>query len=187
VPLPLKSYVPETYCVSVDIEPEDGDRASLRNTGSHSNSTAAVNPQELPCASNTFSYLSVRDVFPLLAHLTNICHLCNIVGMVDLQRYWQFVLFPQTVGKCDTSQKMTNARLDLQTCCHVTTIHLYLFLIWQTPLVTSCRLSCNNLPDSMIRLWPRFRREFMAAKSTHNAQLLAQLSNTRAGKHCLYT
>lgn len=40
-----------------------------------------------------------------MAYLTNICHLCNIVGTIDLHRYWQFVLFPHTVGKCDTSQK----------------------------------------------------------------------------------
>jgi hypothetical protein len=39
-----------------------------------------------------------------MAYLTNICHLCNIVGTIDLHRYWQLVLFPHTVGKCDRSQ-----------------------------------------------------------------------------------
>jgi len=63
-PVSLKSHVPETYSLSVAIEPEDGDTTGLRNTGSHSNSAAAVHPQDLPCNCDTFSYLSVRDVFP---------------------------------------------------------------------------------------------------------------------------
>jgi len=60
-PVSLKSHVPEAYSVSVAIEPVDGERAGLRNTGSHSNSAAAVHPQDLPCNCITFSYLSVRD------------------------------------------------------------------------------------------------------------------------------
>jgi hypothetical protein len=81
-------------------------------------------------------------------------------------------------------KRMTNARLDLQTCCHVNTIHLYWFLIWQTPLVTSCRLACQNLHDAepaynsgfAERLWQR---------TPLPTNIMTQLSNTSTGSTML--
>ena len=48
-----------------------------------------------------------------MAYVNNICYSCNIVGTVDLHKYWQFVPFPQTVGKCGTSKKKIWPTLDL--------------------------------------------------------------------------